>query len=52
VAKDMTLGGVYVSGAVRGSDDYRRNYRTAMGESDRQFCCYTQAENMIISSSV
>jgi hypothetical protein len=48
----MILGGVDVSGAVRESADYRGNYRTAIGGNDRQFCYYTQVENMIISSSV
>ena len=43
---------VGVCGAVQGSADYRGIYRTAIGGSDRQFCYCTQAENMIISSSV
>jgi hypothetical protein len=45
VAKEMILGGVDVSGAVRASAaDYRGNYRTAFGGSHRQFSYYTQAE--------
>lgn len=41
VAKDMILGGVDVSGEVRGSADYSGNYRTTIGGNDRQFCYYT-----------
>jgi hypothetical protein len=38
------MGGV--SGAVRGTPDYRGDYWTAIGWWDRQFCYYTQTENI------
>jgi hypothetical protein len=37
---------VGVSGAVRGTADYRGDYWTATGWRDRQFCYYTQTENI------
>jgi hypothetical protein len=49
---DMILRRVEVFGAVRARDDYRGNCRTVVDGSDRRFCDYTQAENMMISSSI
>lgn len=51
-AKEIMLEGVDVSCAVEASADYRRNYGTGIVGSNRHLCYYTQAENMIISSSV
>jgi hypothetical protein len=38
--------GVSVSGAVRGKPSYRRDYRTAIGKSDRLFWYCTSTEDI------